>query len=153
MAEFELGLMRQRAQEALRQMIARGICLWNLPAGYIRTSDNRVEMTPDRQVQQAVYGLFHKFRELGSARQTLLWYVQEQVPLPRVQRGEHGQDVAWAIPCYRRSLGDSYQSGLCWGFRPRQNLHSHGDASGSGPQNPWSPSIAGAVERPDSRSS
>src|SRR5205085_9065492 len=31
MAEFELGLLRQRAQEALRQMIARGEVLWEVP--------------------------------------------------------------------------------------------------------------------------
>jgi len=104
MAEFELGLMRQRAQEALRQMIARGVCLWDMPAGYVRTKDNLVEMTPDRQVQQAVSGVFHKFRELGSVRQALLWYVQEQIPLPRTRRGSRGRDITWEIPCYKRIL-------------------------------------------------
>ena len=104
MAEFELGLMRQRAQEALRQMIARGVCLWDMPAGYVRMKDNRIEMTADRQVQQAIHGVFRKFRELGSVRQTLLWYVQEQIPLPRAQRGSRGQEVSWKIPCYKRVL-------------------------------------------------
>jgi DNA invertase Pin-like site-specific DNA recombinase len=40
MAEFELGLLRQRAQEALRQMIARGECLWEVPVGYVRRENN-----------------------------------------------------------------------------------------------------------------
>src|SRR5271167_2924662 len=31
MAEFELGLMRQRAREALLQMIRRGLVLWQVP--------------------------------------------------------------------------------------------------------------------------
>jgi DNA invertase Pin-like site-specific DNA recombinase len=104
MAEFELGLMRQRAQEALRQMIARGVCLWDMPAGYVRTKENRIEMAADRQVQQAIYGVFRKFRELGSVRQTLLWYVQEQIPLPRTRQGSRGQEVTWEIPCYKRVL-------------------------------------------------
>jgi DNA invertase Pin-like site-specific DNA recombinase len=34
MSEFELGLLRQRAQEALRQKIARGEVLHVAPAGY-----------------------------------------------------------------------------------------------------------------------
>jgi DNA invertase Pin-like site-specific DNA recombinase len=62
MAEFELGLLRQRAREALLQMIRRGLVLWEVAVGYVRTEDYRIEMNPDRQVQQAVRGVFAKFR-------------------------------------------------------------------------------------------
>ena len=102
MAEFELGLMRQRAQEALRQMIARGEVLWNAPIGYVRTEDNRIEMTPDAQIQQAIRGVFAKFRELGSARQVFLWHHQEQIPLPNVVRRNKRLEVTWRIPVYKR---------------------------------------------------
>ncbi|QDU91452.1 hypothetical protein Pla175_48810 [Pirellulimonas nuda] len=71
MAEFELGLIRQRGHEALRGMIARGEALWEVAVGYVRTRDNRIEMVADRQVQEAIRGVFAKFRELGSARQVL----------------------------------------------------------------------------------
>ena len=46
MSEFELGLLRQRAQEALRQKIQRGEVLTEVPVGYVRTEANGIEMTP-----------------------------------------------------------------------------------------------------------
>jgi DNA invertase Pin-like site-specific DNA recombinase len=103
MSEFELGLLRQRAQEALRQMIERGEVLSEVPIGYERTSDNRCEMSPDRQVQAAIRGVFAKFEELGSARQVLLWYRQERIPLPTRSRQTPG-GVLWRLPGYPRIL-------------------------------------------------
>lgn len=101
MSEFELGLLRQRAQEALRQMIQRGEVLTAVPIGYERTGDNRCEMTPDRQVQAAVRGVFAKFEELGSARQVLLWYRQERIPFP-TRSLESPTEIVWRLPGYRR---------------------------------------------------
>lgn len=102
MAEFELTLLRQRAQESLRGMIRRGLVLSEVPVGYVRTEENRMEKIPCRQVQQAVGGVFAKFWELGSARQVLLWYVQEKIPLPTTVAGTGGREVVWQIPCYKR---------------------------------------------------
>ena len=100
MAEFELGLMRQRAREALLQMIRRGLVLSEVPVGYVRTDDHRIEMNPDRQVQQAVRGVFIKFREMGSARQVFLWYCQERLPLPHVKAATLGREIVWRVPVY-----------------------------------------------------
>jgi hypothetical protein len=119
MAEFELGLLRQRAQEALRQMIARGEVLWEVPVGYIRTEAHGMEMTPDRQVQQALHGVFTRFRALGSARQVLLWYVQEKIPLPCLRQAGHGQEVTWKLPSYKRIhailTNPTYAGAFCHG--------------------------------------
>jgi len=97
-AEFELGLLRQRAQAARRQKIQKGAVLWDVPAGFVRTEDNALELIPDRQVQEALRGVFAKFRELGSARQVLLWYREEQIALPEVTPGTSGQEVVWRLP-------------------------------------------------------
>jgi DNA invertase Pin-like site-specific DNA recombinase len=102
MSEFELGLLRQRAQEALLEKIRRGEVLTEVPVGFVRTEDNRLEMTPDRQVQEAIRGVFAKFRELGSARQVLLWYRQERIALPYLRRATGGTEVAWRLPSYHR---------------------------------------------------
>jgi DNA invertase Pin-like site-specific DNA recombinase len=119
MAEFELGLLRQRAQEALRGMIARGEVLWEVSVGFLRTEDNRLEMTPDRQVQQALRGVFARFRALGSARQVLLWYVQEKIPLPCIRRGGSGREVTWELPTYKRIhallTNPTYAGAFCHG--------------------------------------
>jgi DNA invertase Pin-like site-specific DNA recombinase len=103
MSEFELGLLRQRAQEALREMIRRGEVLTEVAIGYERTEDNGCEKTPDRQVQEALRGVFAKFEELGSARQVLLWYRQEQIPLPSRSREAPG-GVRWRVPGYPRII-------------------------------------------------
>lgn len=104
MSEFELGLLRQRAQEALRQMIRRGEVLTEVPVGYVRTEDNRCEMIADQQVQQAIRSVFAKFRELGSARQVLMWHHEEQISLPRAHPGTGGREIGWRLPVYHSVL-------------------------------------------------
>src|SRR5215813_6688615 len=102
MAEYELGLMRQRARQAFEAKIQRGHVMWEVPVGFVRTSDDRIEKIADRQVQHAIAGVFQKFRELGSARQTMLWYREAQLPLPEVRPGTLGQEVLWRLPSEHR---------------------------------------------------
>lgn len=104
MSEFELGLLHQRAREALLQMIRRGDVLRELPVGYVRTEENGCEMTPDLLVQAAVRGVLAKFVELGSARQVLLWYNEEELPLPSPKSGTGGKEVVWRDAGYQRIL-------------------------------------------------
>ena len=105
MSEFELGLLRQRAQEALRQKIQRGEVLSQPAIGYVRTEDNNLELIADRQVQESIRGVFSRFTELGSVRQVLLWYRQEQIPLPTWRTPEgRSSEVVWKLPGYPRIL-------------------------------------------------
>jgi DNA invertase Pin-like site-specific DNA recombinase len=98
MSEFELGLLRQRAREAFEQKVSRGFALWELPVGFIRTAEGRIEKTPDRQVQQAITSVFRKFHQLGSARQATIWFREEQILLPKAKPGTAGQEIIWALP-------------------------------------------------------
>ena len=102
MSEFELGLLRQRAQEALGQMIQRGEVLTRVAIGYVRTEGNRIEMMPDLQVQDAIRGVFEKFQELGSVRQVLLWYRQSNLRLPTWCADSGNLKVVWRLPVYNR---------------------------------------------------
>ncbi len=95
MSEFELGLLRQRARQAYVQKVKRGCVLWEVPVGFVRTREGQIQKSPDRQVQQAIEAVFSKFNQLGSERQTVLWFRQEQVLLPQVQPGSQGQQIAW----------------------------------------------------------
>lgn len=97
MSEFELSLFRQRAHEALLAKARRGEVVMKVPVGYVKALDGRIELTPDLQIQNAIQCVFAKFAELGSVRQVLMWYRQEDTTLPRQdQAGE----IHWRIPSY-----------------------------------------------------
>lgn len=103
MSEFELGLLRQRAREAVDAMAARGDVIHAVPVGYVRAEKYRCEMDPDRQVQAAIRLVFSKFRDLGTARQVMLWFREEGVSLPVRPQGSYAT-LRWELPTYQRIL-------------------------------------------------
>lgn len=102
MSAFELDLFRQRAREAFEMKVAAGHAMWEVPIGFTRDELDRVEKIADRQVQAAIEGVFKKFRELGSARQTALWYRDQKIPLPEVVRGTRSKEFLWRLPTETR---------------------------------------------------
>jgi DNA invertase Pin-like site-specific DNA recombinase len=102
MSEFELGLLHQRARVAFEQKVRRGHAMWELPVGFVRSDEQRIEKIADRQVQQVLEGVFRRFRQLGSARQTTLWYRDQQIALPQVVPGSAGHEVLWRLPTGHR---------------------------------------------------
>jgi hypothetical protein len=104
MSEFELGLLRQRSVEAIRQKARRGELQYCLPVGYLWTVDGKIEMDPDQRVQRALGQVFSKMTELGSVRQVLLWFRRERVELPmRIFDQPSGRTV-WNLPIYNTVL-------------------------------------------------
>ena len=105
MSEFELNLLRQRSREAIRQKAQRGEFRVLVPVGLCWTSSGRIDLDPDGRVQQAIRLVFTKMAELGSARQVLLWFRRERVPLPALPRSPGKPTLVWKVPVYHNILG------------------------------------------------
>ena len=111
----------------------------------MRTDDDRMEKTPDRRVQEAVVGVFRKFRELGSARQTMLWYRDENVLVPRVVAGTCGREVVWRLPTESRIrqmlTNPTYAGVLAYGRTVARTVVEQGRARQAGrrrkPREEW----------------
>lgn len=95
--EYELDLLRQRSLEARYEKARRGELVVSAPVGFLKTEDQRIELHPDQRIQERIRLVFHKFLELGSVRQTLMWFLQEDLQLPA-----NAQDgtVLWKRPRY-----------------------------------------------------
>jgi hypothetical protein len=87
---YELDLLRQRSFEAIRQRARRGELRFCLPIGYVWTAHGKIEMDPDRRIQQALHLVYTKMTELGGVRQVLLWFRREQ--------------TVWTLPVYNTVL-------------------------------------------------
>ena len=98
-SEMELTVLRQRSQEAMKQMAARGELFTSVAVGYV-TTDHRLEKDPDARVQNAIGLVFQKFRELASVRQVLRWFREEQVALPSVDYQSGRRALVWKLPAY-----------------------------------------------------
>jgi DNA invertase Pin-like site-specific DNA recombinase len=95
--EYELDLLRQRSVEARHEKARRGELLVSAPVGFARTGEPRLEKDPNRRVQEAIRLVFRKFQEVGTVRQTLLWFLEEGLQLP-VRQSE--SETVWKRPTY-----------------------------------------------------
>jgi excisionase family DNA binding protein len=100
MSEFELSLLRQRSEEAIRQKACRGELQFLLPVGFYWTSDGKIEKDPDERVRQAIELVFRKITDFGSVRRVLLWFCEEKVCLPAFPRDPGERKMIWKPPVY-----------------------------------------------------
>ena len=79
MSVYELSLLRQRGLAARDSKAQRGELRFALPPDYWRNELGQMEIDPDERVCEAIRMVFGKFRELGTARQVLLWVAQAEL--------------------------------------------------------------------------
>ena len=104
MSDYELSLLRQRGLAARDSKAQRGELRFALPPGYCWNELGQMEMDPDERVCEAIRMVLRKFRELGSARQVLLWAVQADLQLPVMRQSQLGARIEWQSPAYHTVL-------------------------------------------------
>jgi Recombinase/Helix-turn-helix domain/Resolvase, N terminal domain len=94
-SELEWHTIRKRLLEARVNKARRGELKGVVPAGFEWCHGSRLEITPDRQVADALRLVFDKFDDLGSARQVALWLREQAVKLPRREMDKPGGGIRW----------------------------------------------------------
>lgn len=103
-SEFELGIIRSRMYEAARSKARRGELRLSVPIGYSWDRHVGLTLDPDRRLQEVIHLVFSKFRELGSARQVLLWMAAEGIHFPYPTDGRTLTSFDWRLIRYRNVI-------------------------------------------------
>lgn len=147
MSEYELSLLRQRGLAARDAKAERGELCFALPPGYRWDELGRIEKDPDERIVAAIDRVFRKFRELGSARQVMLWARDAGVLSPVYRQGRGpARRIQWQPAAYHRVLTQLrhpiYAGAYVFG-RTEQRTHIEGDRARKSqghqkPQSNWS---------------
>lgn len=103
-SEFELGIIRSRLYDAARSKAKRGELRISIPIGYIWDRHVGLGLDPDRRLQEVIRLVFEKFRELGSARQVLLWMASQNIHFPYPSNGRALTSFEWRPIRYRNVI-------------------------------------------------
>src|ERR1700680_1242225 len=103
-SEFELGIIRSRMYEAARSKAKRGELRISSPIGYAWDRYVGLGLDPDRRLQEVIRLVFQKFRELGSARQVLLWMASQNIHFPYPSDGRTLTSFEWRPIRYRNII-------------------------------------------------
>src|SRR5262249_42359565 len=77
--EFELGIIRSRMYEAARSKAKRGELRISIPIGYSWSRHVGLGLDPARRLQECITLVCQNVRDLGSARQVLLWMASQNI--------------------------------------------------------------------------
>src|SRR5436190_14770352 len=103
-SEFELGIIRPRMYEAARSKARRGGLRISGPIGSAWERSVGLGLDPDRRLQEVIRLVFQKFRELGSARQALLWMASQNIHFPYPSNGRTLTSIEWRPIRYRNVI-------------------------------------------------
>jgi DNA invertase Pin-like site-specific DNA recombinase len=103
-SEFELGIIRSRMYEAARSKARRGELRLSSPIGFTWDRNVGLCLDPDRRLQEVIRLIFPKFRELGSARQVLLWMTSQNIHFPYPSDGRTLTSFEWRPIRYRNVI-------------------------------------------------
>ena len=105
MSEAELHWLRNRLLGGKLEKARQGKLRLPLPTGLVYDAAQQVILDPDEQVQQALRLVFELFTELGSASAVVKNFRQNNLLIPKRQRGgEYDGELTWQPLGYNRVL-------------------------------------------------
>ena len=132
-AEYERALMRQRARHAFEAKIQRGPWHVGSPRG-VRADAPTIALkrSPTAQSNTRSRESSASVRALGSARQTMRWSRDAQLPRPEGQPGTAGREMLWRLPRSHRInqmlTNPSYAGALVYGRTEAKTVIEDGRA-------------------------
>ncbi|HJW75887.1 MAG TPA: recombinase family protein [Thermoleophilia bacterium] len=104
MSEIELDTSIHRMMAGRMNKAQRGEFLVYPPGGYDVDDLDRLAMSSDEAVREAIRTVFVKFDELGSAKSVCTWWKEQGLKFP-VRRVElRSRPIVWLDPVYRMFL-------------------------------------------------
>ncbi len=110
LAEYELGLLRQRMQTCWWEKARRGEMFPNVATGYVEVRGQgadkhpQLEKHPHRRVQHSLDRMFQRFEQVPSVMKLCQWYLDHEELLPYVAHGDDPYNVQWLPANYSRLL-------------------------------------------------
>lgn len=95
LAEVELSTIRARLTAGLLNKAQRGDLALQLPVGLVRDSYNTVQKDPNLEIQTRITLIFDTFLRVRSASQTLRYFNEQELSLPRYDRF---RELHWKKP-------------------------------------------------------
>lgn len=141
MSEAELHLLRARMRGGILNKARRGELECPLPIGFVYGPGGRVELEPDKQIQDAIRLLFETFRRTGSATATVKAFRAQGLRFPRrAKQGPTKGELFWAELQTSRVLhllhNPRYAGAFFFG-RTRQRKHAQGQRYTKLPRDQW----------------
>ena len=105
MSEAEIYVMKARLHGGILSKALRGELQMPLPTGLVYDTQKKVQLDPDKQVQEAVSFLFMTFERTGSATATMRAFRKNELLFPRrVRKGPQKGELIWEPLNHQRVL-------------------------------------------------
>lgn len=127
MSEAEIYVMKARLHGGILSKALRGELQVPLPTGLVYDTQNRVQLDPDKQVQESITFLFTTFDRTGSATATMKAFRKNELLFPRrVRKGPQKGELLWEPLNHQRVLqvvhNPRYAGAFVWGRRKGRRL-------------------------------
>jgi DNA invertase Pin-like site-specific DNA recombinase len=127
MSEAEIYVMKARLHGGILSKALRGELQVTLPTGLVYDTQKKVQLDPDKQVQEAFRFLFTTFDRTGSATATMKAFRNNEVLFPRrIRMGPRKGELIWEPLNHQRVLqvlhNPRYAGAFVWGRRKGRRL-------------------------------